>query len=463
MDISNVLSETNMNTHIHSINDMRLAAHWRIITSIVWLVLAVLTLLLFVATFPFHSEHLHTICADIMCGGSASPAEVARELSQVGLTIDFFAKYTLTLQVIFVVGYFLVAAIVFWCKPGDRMALLVSLFLMTFVIAFTDAPRVLRQAYPTWGLPIASVGFIGEMTLPLFFYLFPNGRFVPRWTRWLLIGWLAWGIINYYFPDTPIKSNSWYLLLEGLAFIAGLGSIVMIQVYRYRHISSPTQRQQTKWVLFGMVGGLGGFFGAGVLGFILPHMLFSLYARPELHFLIMSGILANSINYLAMLLVPLSIGIAVLRYRLWDIDILINRTLVYGSLTLLLAFVYFACVIGLQFLLQKFIGEVSQAPLVVVSTLVSAALFQPLRKRIQQIIDCRFYRKKYDAARALATFGAMLHSEVDLDELSDQLVAVVQETLQPKFISLWLHPPENSRERITHQLPYIAGEEKLTV
>jgi hypothetical protein len=144
-----------------------------------------------------------------------------------------------------------------------------------------------------------------------------------------------------------------------------------------------------------------------------------------------------------LLLLPLSIGIAILRYRLWDIDRVINRTLVYGTLTALLALIYCGCVVLLQHLVNGATGQVGQSPLVIVaSTLAIAALFQPLRHRIQQIIDRRFYRRKYDAAKIVEAFSATLRNEVDLNQLREHLISVVQDTMQPSHISLWLREPD---------------------
>ena len=144
---------------------------------------------------------------------------------------------------------------------------------------------------------------------------------------------------------------------------------------------------------------------------------------------------------------PVSLAVAILRHRLFDIDIIINRTLVYGTLTALLALVYFGLVVVLQALTRVFTGQVSQSPLIiVVSTLAIAALFQPLRKRTQGAIDRRFYRSKYDAARTLAAFSATLRSEVDPGQLSQHLLTVVQETMQPTHLSLWIRPIEHARK-----------------
>jgi hypothetical protein len=163
------------------------------------------------------------------------------------------------------------------------------------------------------------------------------------------------------------------------------------------------------------------------------------------------------------LIVPLSIGIAILRYRLWDVDILINRTLVYGSLTAILGLVYFASVLALQALLSVFTGHFSSEPqtpvVIVASTLGIVALFYPLRRRLQTTIDRRFYRSKYDAARTLAAFSASLRDEVDLGQLQEQLLSVVQETMQPVHVSLWLRNTKSSNGRNTRLLPEIDEEE----
>jgi hypothetical protein len=139
--------------------------------------------------------------------------------------------------------------------------------------------------------------------------------------------------------------------------------------------------------------------------------------------------------------IPIATGIAILRYRLYDIDLIINRTLVYGSLTLMLALIYFGGVATTQAIFGALTGQEEQPQLaVVVSTLVIAALFMPLRRRIQSFIDRRFYRKKYDAAKTLEAFSAKLRDETNLDDLSEDLVGVVKETMQPAHVTLWLHP-----------------------
>jgi hypothetical protein len=209
------------------------------------------------------------------------------------------------------------------------------------------------------------------------------------------------------------------------------------QVYRYRRVSTPTQRQQTKWVVFGALVSV-----LGSAGIIAVGNLTGQSKSPG-----SVGFLAgNTAVYLFSALLPLSLGIAILRSRLWDIDLIINKTLVYGSLTALLGTLYAGLIIGLEALAGAITGTATQPLALVVSTLAIAALFQPARKRIQNLIDRRFYRRKYNAQKTLAAFSTTLRQEVDLATLSEHLVAVVQETMQPAHISLWLSKSEKRRK-----------------
>ena len=187
----------------------------------------------------------------------------------------------------------------------------------------------------------------------------------------------------------------------------------------------------------GRFGGYGygyGHGGVGLIGILFPGL-----AAPDSTYQLINGTLP-SVTYL---IFPLSVGIAILRSRLWDIDVLIRRTLVYTILTIILALIYVGLVFVFGTLLRGLFGQQQQSPLVIVaSTLVIAALFQPFRLSLQRFIDRRFYRRKYDAAHTLAVFSATLRNEVDLNQLSEQLMAIVEETMQPAHVSLWLRKPK---------------------
>ncbi len=191
------------------------------------------------------------------------------------------------------------------------------------------------------------------------------------------------------FPNLLFALPSWLNLLYLLLTFGCIGLLGMAQIYRYRHMSNAIERQQIKWVVFSCAVVISGEFVLWLLLLIFPSLgqVASLY---DLYF--------NPVSIILILLIPLSLGIAILRYRLWDIDVLINRTLVYGTLTGILALVYVGNIIAFQFLLRGLFHQTSEVA-IVISTLFIAALFQPLRKRIQQVIDRRFYRSNYDAAK----------------------------------------------------------------
>jgi hypothetical protein len=211
---------------------------------------------------------------------------------------------------------------------------------------------------------------------------------------------------------------------------------------RYRH-SGGEVREQIKWIA------LAGFL-VGLLAFL--SIVLGLLIVPEEFMRGSGGILPLWLQVLLFVMilsftgVPVAIGFAVLKYRLYDIDLLINRTLVYGSLTVSLAVVYFGGVTATQGIFRALTRQEEQPQLaVVISTLVIAALFNPLRRRIQAFIDRRFYRRKYDARKTLEAFSARLRDETDLDSLNNELVGVVRETMQPAHVALWLRPDTLSK------------------
>jgi hypothetical protein len=291
-------------------------------------------------------------------------------------------------------------------------------------------------------LPVQSLTFLGQVCAGLFFYLFPSGRFVPRWIRWLAVALIAYWAVDIFLPSSLFSDS----LLSFALFLGLEASQLGVQIYRYRRVSTPLERQQTKWVIFGITMGLGGTLVEIVVVYLLLTFVFSLHLGA------LAWMLFFTIQAFLTILFPLSIGIAMLRSRLWDIDRLINRTLVYGTLTALLALLYFGLIFALQSLFQGLFKQ-NNAVAIVVSTLVIYALFQPLRRRIQQIIDRRFYRRKYDATKTLEAFSATLRNEVDLSQLREHLVAVVEETMQPTFVSLWLRPTQQN----AHHKPWRAN------
>ena len=404
-----------------------------------WIAGVIAVLVLFFGTLPANFVYLDTVSATSIVLSEGQLGQLTldglRQLQTLGLSIDFYATFITVVRVTFVLVWFMVGGAISWRKSDERMALLASFALVIFPIAFSDT-ITLAALPPVWRLPLETMQFLGGMIFSIFLYVFPSGQFVPRWTPWLLIGWAIEESGVTFLSTVPLNA-SLHSLIDGFLFIGLLASIVVVQVYRYRRVSTLKQRQQTKWVVFGTTVGILGFVATLIVG--VYFFAVDTQSRP------LASLIGNTFLDLFLLFIPLSIGFAILRSRLWDIDIIINRTLVYGSLTALLALVYFGLIFALQSLFQGMFRQ-NNAVAIVISTLVIAALFQPLRRRLQVLIDRRFYRQKYDAARTLAAFSATLRNEVDLQQLREHLVAVVEETMQPTHISLWLRKDEQRRK-----------------
>jgi hypothetical protein len=402
-----------------------LQGRWLLFARLVWVTMALLTLGVFVFSIPSEFARLQSPCTDtVSCSWLVrlTPPNV-QELRQLGLSVEFFAAYFISIEAAITLIPMAIGAIIFWRRPDDRMAFLVSLVLLMYWTGITF-PYHLLELPRFWEVSSAVVNLVGTSMIFLFMYVFPDGHFVPRWARWPALASIAVIVPGTLFPYSFL--SMWrHPLLNAQVSVGIFSAIVLVQIYRYRWVSDATQRQQTKWVVLGIVAAAVGYCMFLVLN------------------LLQGGVLIGLLGYTAALFLlvflMISIVVAVLRYRLYDIDLLINRTLVYGSLTASLVLVYFGGVTATQAVFRALTGQGSTLA-VVVSTLVIAALFNPLRHRIQGFIDRRFYRKKYDAAKTIEAFSAKLRDETDLDALSDDLLGVVRDTMQPSHVSLWLRP-----------------------
>jgi hypothetical protein len=410
-----------------------LRKRWLTLARVVWVAVALLTVGVFALSIPSEFARLQSPCTDtVSCSWLLRlTAENARELRELGVSVNIFAAYLVSLEAAFTVAPIAVGAIIFWRRPDDRMTFLVSLVLLMYWAGITF-PYHLLELPRLWEALSAVVALIGVAAILLFMYVFPDGHFVPRWARWLALVSIAVFAPSILFPYSLL--SLWrHPSLNALVSAAVFGAIVLVQAYRYKRVSDATQRQQTKWVVLGIV--------AAAVGYCM---------FPVLN-LLQGGVLVSLLGYTAALLLlvllMLSIVVAVLRYRLYDIDLIINRTLVYGTLTALLVAVYVGSVVSLQAALRALTGQESQLA-IVASTLLIAALFNPLRRRTQAFVDRRFYRSKYDAAKTLSAFNARLRDETDLDALNAELVGVVRETMQPAHVTLWLRPEAASNESV---------------
>jgi hypothetical protein len=359
--------------------------------------------------------------------------EQLRAFENLGLTPEFYAAYTVAVPVFTMLVFTVVATVIFWRRSEDRMALFGAFVLVVFggAALTSETPHALAAAHPALWFPVRLLDYLGQVSFCIFFYVFPNGRFVPRLTRWLAAAVALLWVPDIFFPGSSLD------LLGGRLFIGLLVSLVVAQAYRYRWVSNQAERQQTKWVVSGVAVALVGF--ATLL--ILANIVLSPDSMGPV-----AQMVAETCVYGLISLIPLSIGVAILRSGLYEIDIIINRTLVYGPLTAMLVALYFGGIVLLQRVFVALTGEKSTLA-VVASTLLIAALFSPLRRRVQSFIDRRFYRRKYDARKTIQAFSTKLREETDLEALRDDLVGVVRETMQPAHVSLWLRPETTSRGR----------------
>ncbi len=397
----------------------------------VWLLL-LLMLLLTLAAAPYRYRELSVTCTGAHClnDNMLLQSETAAVLTGLGITLRQYAVFMLGTSFLQLVISWSLAALLLRRPELDRMALLVAVYLSLGGFS-NPVLNALPPALHWTAIPVAVILYAGYLSFILVFYLFPDGRFIPPWTKWLALLLAANELIYTILTTFTLVSGQgiaggWYEFLEGSIWLGSFLAIATTQVYRYFRVSGPVQRVQTRWVVFGsslalVIGvalALIGAAGANTLG-------------PQYRLL---TIIIWSWLPLSILL---SLGIAMLRYRLWDIDILIRRTLQYSLVSALLVGVYFGSVTLLQGVFTSLGGAQSTAA-TVISTLAIAALFNPLRRRIQDFIDRLFYRSKYDAEQALAEFATVARSETNLEQLSARLTDTVQETMQPNQINLWL-------------------------
>ncbi|RLT39982.1 MAG: hypothetical protein DWI57_09290 [Chloroflexi bacterium] len=393
---------------------------WRWPTRVAWLLIAATSLTIFILSnrILLTTPPPSCIAAEIACGPGTISLEDAQILMQLGLPD---AHFWLTLLSVLARSTLAVTgAVIFWRKSDDWVAVIISAGLLTVLIEGSPAGLV------GWEFLISLLYGIGTVLFYPIPFVFPNGHCEPpglKLTVWGLA--IAGGVafsLSYVFPV-------WFAI-GGL--VNGVWTLLAIyaMVYRYNRVSTGVERQQIKWVLAALTAVL----IQGSIWFSISLLFPVALPSSARSVAVLIGLLSYMLGYSFF---SYSFLVAMLRYRLWDIDILIRRTLQYTLLTGLLALVYFGTIVLLQTLFGSFSGEQSPA-VIVLSTLLIAALFTPLRRRVQDVIDRRFFRKKYDAQQVLAKFALTARDETDLDALTGELQRVVQETLQPEGVSIWL-------------------------
>jgi signal transduction histidine kinase len=403
-----------------------------LVLSVLWVVAGVLTVGLFVAGVPAELTLLQVACPTPVCTTGQLPVDGLRSLTDLGLSASFYAWFTAFMDVVFAVCYGGIAALIFARRPDDRLAVFASLALLLFGTAtFGFTLPALAASHPTLAAPLAWLHFLGAACFGLFLFVFPDGRFVPRWTGWVAAVWIGWQLAEHVVPSWTTNPGTWQLIAESVIWLGALVTVVYAQVHRYRHAPTLRERQQIRWVVFGITVAFAAFLG-------LDFALTAVGASPDpttpaqvLAYLV--GY--TSASYLVMLLVPVTLGVALIRHHLFEVDVVLSRTLIYGSLT--------ACVVGLYVLVVAGAGLVLQPSgggLVVplLATGLVALVLTPLHGRLQRGVNRLVYGDRAEPYTLVARLGQRLEDTMTPDAVLQTVVRTVSEALKLPYAAVEL-------------------------
>jgi signal transduction histidine kinase len=415
-------------THSTPATVIRLSGRTLVVARSLWLVVSVAATLAFLVALPFRWTLL----------AHPSPTNLAN-LTALGLSPTFFAAYSVFWEIVIATPYIVVGFIIFWRCGEERIALLTSLMLIVFGVGsgtITPTIRALLGLHPALDLLQHSFEFIAWYSFALFFYLFPDGRFTPGWTRWAAAVLLPLFVLWNFASDTPFAPLNWPVWLSVPFISLQWASWLFSPVYRYRRISNAVERQQTKWVVFAVVViilmiALTSFIGAFVPGFAL--MSEEQPTPQSFAYMLVMWLLSP-----VMALLPIAIAFSIMRYHLWDIDRFINRTLVYGTLTAFVIVTYVVVVGGLGALFQRN-GNFFFSLL---ATGLIAVVFQPVRERLQRLVNRLLYGERDDPYGVLSRLGQKLEATLEPDSVLPTIVETVAQTLKLPYAAILLRDAE---------------------
>ena len=403
---------------------VRLSGRPLVVARSLWLAVSVAATLTFLIALPFRWERLT----------HPSPTNFAN-LIALGFSPTFFAAYSVFMEIVIAAPYILVGFIIFWRCGEERIALFTSLVLVVFGVGsgtITPTIRSLLGLHPALDLLQHSFEFISWLGFGWFFYLFPNGRFVPTWTRWLAAIWLPTCIVWNYASDTAWAPLNWPLWLSVPVIGAFWASWLYSQVYRYRRVSNAVERQQTKWVVFAVALIILMMAGTSIIGAFVPgyDLMSEEQTTPQAFaYMVWQWLLSPLMASL-----PIAIAFSIMRYRLWEIDNLISRALVYGALTAFVVAGYALVVGGLGTLFQ------SRGNLLIslVATGIIALLFNPLRERVQRIVNRLMYGERDDPYAVLSRLGKNLEATLAPNSVLSTIVETIAQTLKLPYAAIIL-------------------------
>ena len=400
---------------------------WLTLARVFQVLIICLTVGLFIVSIPINYEQRNIVCKTESCPPGQLTLASEQALNRISISVDSFVAMTIAVDILVAATFTICAIVIIVRKPNDILTIFVTIMLVTFGAAtFTGEIRDVAFIYPGLDWLFKTIALIGNCAILAFFFVFPNGRFTPRWTAFILAAYTMIQLPRYYFPDSPLDLQTTNPFLYNLFFLAANLSGPATQIYRYRRVSNSIEKQQTKWVVYGLTIGVGGYMTLKVFTFMITD--------PNGSGLLIATAL-NLIAILFVLLLPLSISIAVLRYRLWDINPIINHTLVYGALSAsTIAFYVFSVVFFSNYFRQ------SSANFIVpfIATGVIAFLFEPLREQLQRGVNRLMYGERDDPTTVLTRLSQRLEAALVPDSVLQTIVETLAQTLRLPYAAITL-------------------------
>jgi signal transduction histidine kinase len=389
----------------------------------VWLLVTAGALVFFVASLPTYYQTERTFTGVHQTAAAATRAG----LIQIGFPPALYAGIGVVLTILLVAVFAGVGVLLFWRKKNDATTLFISLTLVTFGVIWPNTLDDFVLRHPDLRLPNDVLNAFGLGGFFFLCYIFPDGRFVPRWTRPIAVAWVGFIVFANLFPGKGVPGPALLVVIvPGLIMLFG-GSMLYAQIYRFRHESTALQRQQIKWVSYSLAAALLTFV-IGALISALP--VFNRSPTAAALFNLTSG----AVNVVVFLLVPVAIGFAVLRYRLWDIDPIVNHTLVYGGLTV--------CIVGLYVVIVAELGVLfgTSGNLIfsLIATGLVAVVFQPLRLGLQRSVNRLMYGERADPYAVLTALGQRLEATLAPETILPTIVQSVVEALKLPYVAIAL-------------------------
>jgi hypothetical protein len=418
-----------------------------------WIVLALVALATFVLSVPMQMD-LQTPCPEPQptpeCDAFRLDAAGVAALHQTGLTLEAYSAIVVSARVLAEVIFIVVGVMIFWARSDDPMALLVATMLL--LVGATSGTTTLIWANVLPGLAVVDV-LVQQgqaVTVIVFLFLFPNWRFVPRWAPWMIAPLAAMGVL-YGLQDLGLSrgtildpvQNSTVDVVGGLMWVAAILTGLGAQVHRYARVSSVLERQQTKWVVLGLAASILLSIPAGIPNRVI---------QPGTAVHVVSVVL-NVVSFSAL---AIAVGIAIRRHRLWDIEVIVNRALIYGALSAVLAGIFAASVVLINAVVRDFSGEEATTTAGVVSAILVASVFQPLRTWVEKWINAHLYPDSINLKREFVEFLPEVRNVIRLRELLLILTAKLAGLLGVTHTAIFL---ANRKGAFRRAQAYPAGTE----